>query len=292
MLTLDHVYMLAGGKIGIVDVACPSCGPECRTPVNQRRKVLRIWRLSPAFASYKCARCELQGYAKDGRRGPAIDNVELTKARVEARKYGAAAAHDRRRKALWLWNRRQPAENSLVERYLREVRGYKGRIPRTIGFLPGGPGFAPAMITAFAQLDELELAQISASSVVAVHLTRLAPDGSAKAGTDTDKIMIGTPRGTPIVLAAINDGLGLAITEGIESGLSIFEGTGVGVWAAGSAPFLPALADAIPRYVETVSVVADPDEAGQRFANALAAELRKREIDHRVLVWRDCRPAT
>jgi hypothetical protein len=287
-MTLDQVDVITGGRIGVFDVACLSCGPECRTPANQRRKVLRVWRLSTAFASYRCARCELQGYARDGR-SPAVDNTELARARVEARKFGAAAAAERRRKALWLWNRRQPAAGSLVERYLGEARGYQGPIPRTIGFLPGGPGFAPAMISAFALLDELEPAQICAGSVMAVHLTRLALDGSAKAGTETDKIMIGTPRGTPIVLAAVNDGLGLAITEGIESGLSISEATGLGVWAAGSAPFLPALADAIPRYVETVSVVAEADEAGERFADALAVELRKRDIDHSVLVWR--RPA-
>jgi hypothetical protein len=286
VLTLDQVNILSAGKIGTFDVACVSCGPQCRTPANQRRKVLRIWRLSTTFATYCCARCGLQGYVRDGR-AAAMHRAEAVRAFVEASKFGAAAVAERRRKAHWLWNRRQPAAGSPVERYLREARGYHGPIPRTIGFLPGGPGFAPAMITVFALLDELELAPIGAGSVMAVHITRLTPDGSAKAGTETDKIMIGTPRGTPIVLAPVNDGLGLAVTEGIESGLSIFDATGLGVWAAGSAPFLPALADKIPRYVETVSIVADPDEAGRRFANDLAISLRGRDIDHRIIVWRD-----
>jgi hypothetical protein len=285
-VTLDQVDILTGHRIGTFDVACPICGPECRTPANQRRKVLRIWRLATSFASYRCARCEMQGYARDGRAPPA-DPAEVAKARGEERKFGIEAAEERRRKARWLWNRRQPTADSPVERYLREARGYRGPIPRTIGFLPGAPGFAPAMITAFALLDELEFAPIDGSAVMAVHLTRLAPDGSAKAGTETDKIMIGTPRGTPIVLSAVNDGLGLAITEGIESGLSISEGTGLGVWVAGSAPFLPALVDAIPSYVDTVSVIAEPDEAGRRFAHELAGALEARRIDHRVVMWRD-----
>lgn len=285
VLTLDQVNVLSAGKIGTFDVACVSCGPQCRTPANQRRKVLRIWWRSTTFATYCCARCGLQGYVRDGR-AAAMHRAEAVRAFEEASKFGAAAVAERRRKARWLWNRRQPAAGSPVERYLREARGYQGPIPRTIGFLPGGPAFAPAMIAIFALLDELELAPIDAGSVKAVHLTRLTPDGSAKAGTETDKITIGTPRGTPIVLAPVNDGLGLAITEGIESGLSISEGTGLGVWAAGSAPFLPALADAIPRYVETVSVVAEADEAGERFAGALGAELRKRDINHSVMVWR------
>jgi hypothetical protein len=66
-----------------------------------------------------------------------------------------------------------------------------------------------------------------------VHLTRLTPDGR-KAPIDPVKIMLGECGGKPIVLAPINAGLGLAITEGIEDGLSVFEETGLGVWAAGS----------------------------------------------------------
>jgi hypothetical protein len=146
------------------------------------------------------------------------------------------------------------------------------------------------MISAFARPVDGEPASKTAS-IEAVHLTRLATDGSGKAGTEIDKMIIGTPRGTPIVLAPITDGLGLAITEGIEDALSIHEATGLGVWAAGSAPFLPALADAIPSYVEAVSIIADPDEAGRRFARDLAAGLRRRQIGHRVLVWRDHRLA-
>jgi hypothetical protein len=49
---------LAGGRFGVVDVACPLCGPERRHAVNSRRKVMRIWRDDPRFATYHCAvRC-------------------------------------------------------------------------------------------------------------------------------------------------------------------------------------------------------------------------------------------
>ena len=65
---------------------------------------------------------------------------------------------------------------------------------------------------------------------------------------------LGLPRGAPIVLAPVNDGLGLAITEGIEDGLSVYAATGLGVWAAGSAPLMPALADAVPNYVQCVTI--------------------------------------
>jgi hypothetical protein len=60
-----------------------------------------------------------------------------------------------------------------------------------------------------------------------------------KAPADPAKIMLGPMSGLPIVLAPVNDSLGLAITEGIEDGLSVFEETGLRVWAAGSAGNMP-----------------------------------------------------
>src|SRR5438105_2550954 len=104
------------------------------------------------------------------------------------------------------------------------------------------------MIAAFGMPLEIEpgIISLSPSAVQAIHVTRLKCDGSAKAGTDKDKIMIGSPRASPIALAAISDSLGLAVVEGIEDGLSVHEATGLAVWAAGSAALMPALADAVP----------------------------------------------
>lgn len=286
MLALEDVDRLSGGKLGTFDVPCPVCGPERRSAANQKRKVLRIWRLAPGFASFRCARCDLHGFACD-HDAPKPDTTELAKARTEARRFGEAAAEERRRKARWLWQRRCPAAGTIAERYLRSARGFGGDIPATIGFLPSNGKFPPAMIAAFAFSRNGETASIEAVSVQAVHITRLAADGSGKAGTDADKIIIGTPRGTPIMLAPITDSLGLAITEGIEDALSIHEATGLGTWAAGSAPFLPALSETLPNYIEAVSIVADADEAGRRFARDLSSALRQRDIWHRILVWRD-----
>jgi hypothetical protein len=286
MLTLGRIDQLTGVKLGTFDVACPVCGPERQSAANQRRKVLRIWRLDPGFAGYRCARCDLQGYARDGH-ARAPDPSELAKARAAARRFGEAAVQERRRKARWLWNRRRPALGTVVEAYLREARYYRGDIPTTIGMLPAHGTFPPAMIAAFAFSPDGQTAAIEAVSVQAVHITRLAVDGSGKAGTEADKIMIGAPRGTPIMLAPITDSLGLAITEGIEDALSIHQATGLGVWAAGSAPFLPALAERVPKYVDAVNIVADADDAGRRFARDLSWGLRDRDIWHRILIWRD-----
>ena len=60
-----------------------------------------------------------------------------------------------------------------------------------------------------------------------VHITR--PDGD-KADVASVKIMLGPASGLPIVLAPVNDGLGLGITEGIEDGLKK-PGRVFGLWA-------------------------------------------------------------
>ena len=88
------------------------------------------------------------------------------------------------------------------------------------------------MIAAYGLASEPEpgVLAIADADVRAVHVTRLAPDGTAKAGGEHDKITIGSPLGYPIVLAPPNDGLGLAITEGIEDGLSVMP---LQDWASG-----------------------------------------------------------
>jgi phage/plasmid primase-like uncharacterized protein len=87
--------------------------------------------------------------------------------------------------------------------------------------------------------------------------------------------MLGRMFGLPIVLAPVNDGLGLGITEGIEDGLSVFDETGLGVWAAGSAGNMPKIASALPSYIECVTIFAHRDEAGLRFAKEAAQRKSK-----------------
>ena len=126
---------------------------------------------------------------------------------------------------------------------------------------------------------ELGLLAIDDDAVRGVHMTRLAPDGSGKAGTEADKITIGASLGSPIALAPVNDLLSLAITEGIEDALSVHEAIGLGAWAAGSASRLPALAGAVPKYVEALTIYAHDDKTGQHGALVLADELSRRNIE-------------
>jgi hypothetical protein len=107
----------------------------------------------------------------------------------------------------------------------------------------------------------------------------LLPDGSDRERGEMAKIMIGRSLGLPIVLAPVNDLLGLAVTEGIEDGLSVFEATGLGIYGAGSAGRMSALADAVPCYVESVTIYAHGDDSGQRGARELAEGLSRRGME-------------
>jgi hypothetical protein len=283
--TLSELTRLCGKRLGVADVACPACGPPRLSAANQRRKVLRLWRVSPTFTSYRCARCDIHGFAREGG-ASAPDPAALTKAKADAQRFAAEIAEAKRRKARWIYSRGKPISGTPAERYL-ESRGYGGPLAATARYLPARASFLHAMAWPFGLPSEIEPGEISVrpEAIQAVHITRLGPDGSGKAGTNTDKMMLGTPRGSPIALAPIGDALGLAITEGIEDGLSIHEATGLGVWAAGSASFLPPLGGVIPSYVDFVTIVADPDADGRRFASEPGQRLARRRIDHRVLVW-------
>lgn len=185
------------------------------------------------------------------------------------------------RKAGWLWKNRRPISGTPAETYLRQVRGYRGEIPPTLAYLPPARSeHHPALISAFALIDEIEPGVLAAPrSAVAIHLTLLQAIGTGKAPIEKPKLVVARPLGHPIVLAPPNDLLGLAITEGIEDGLTVYQATGLGVWVAGSAGFMPMLADAMPTYIEVVTIFAHDDDAGQAGAIALAAKLHARRIE-------------
>jgi hypothetical protein len=144
------------------------------------------------------------------------------------------------------------------------------------------------MIAGFGFADEPEpgMASLPETLLAGVHLTKLARDGSGKAGTEKDKIMIGYSRGAPIVLAPMNDLLGLAIVEGIEKGLAVYQTTGLGVWVAGAAARMPALAVNVPDYTDCVTIIGDDDKDGLRHARALRDQLLARKIHAELRVRR------
>ena len=145
------------------------------------------------------------------------------------------------------------------------------------------------MLAVFGMPDEIEpgVLCLRDDQVMGVHLTLLKPDGSNKADVSPNKIMVGPSNGWPIVLAPTNDSLGLIICEGVETGLSLYEATGCGVWAAGSAGRMPALADKVPSFVDCVTIAAEADTAGLRGAMQLAERLKARRIHSDLRIFSD-----
>jgi Toprim domain len=284
MIDLDQITRLTGGRLGTFDVSCPLCGPERPTVSKRQRKVLRVWSLAPGFTTFYCVRCDEKGYLRDGSvSAPDTDAMARIRAEIAVRQRTASA--EQLRKARWLWSRRQEIAGTPGETYLREARGYRGPLPATLGYLPPRGEHLPAMIAAFGLAAEPEpgLLQIDDGAVRGVHITRLRADGFGKADIGPEKIMVGHSAGFPIVLAPANDLLGLAITEGIEDGLSAHAATGLGAWVAGSASRMPALANTIPYYIECVTVIVDDDDSGRRNAAELAARVEPRGVEVRLV---------
>jgi hypothetical protein len=269
--------------------ACPVCGAgDDRFAVNPRKAV------------FNCRVCG------EGGRGPIdlemflgdCDFVEAVKRLTNTTSLSdqhppiAKDAHKRKQdearqyeakqhaKAKWLWSLRESAAgSSFVERYLR-TRGYVGEIPSAIAYLPARGEYPHAMISAIALPNEIEPGQLGEPRPVrSVHLTKLKPDGSDRIREDKGKIIIGRPLGLPIAISSITDGLSLAITEGIEDALA-YRAAGFAAWAAGSAPFIPELANSIPDYVTTLIIEQhiDPDGQAQRAAAQLQERLSKRPV--------------
>jgi putative DNA primase/helicase len=124
-----------------------------------------------------------------------------------------------------LWRSAAAAEGTLVETYLHR-RGIDLPVPTALRFCanlkhPAGsswPGLV-ASVTGGATNGE----------VVAVHRTFLARDGSAKAPVDPQKMMLGPCCGGAAQLAKAS--AEIAVTQGIETGLSVLGATGVPTWA-------------------------------------------------------------
>jgi len=294
---IECVLEARGIKLrGRVDRAgpCPRCGGHDRFAVNTRKQVFICRGCSVGGDVIALAQfldgCDFRPAVERLCGSPINRRQRLSKpsdpvaSRSEPSQNPEEAARECV-KAQWLWRRGQPIAGNPPETYLRKARNYGGPIPPTLRYLPPRDGHEPALIAAFGLCGEPEpgALAIDDAEVRAVQLIKLRPDGRGKADVEPQKIIIGRGAlGSPIVLAPPNDLLGLAITEGVEDALSIFEATGLGCWASGGAGRMPALAASVPGYIDFVTIVADRDPAGIRYANGLSDGLHKRGIKHAV----------
>ena len=247
---LDEIAETLGGEVSGRWVVAPS--PGCSAV--DRSLVLQINPARPdKFYVYSCAGSWTA--ARDHVR----DRLQLVAPTI-------AADFDRMAFALRIWSETAPAAGTLAERYLRS-RKIKLPVPAAIRFhsslkysMTGGS--YPAMVA---------LVTDAAGRPVAVHRTFLSWDGNGKAPVDPAKMALGPIRGGAIRLAAPAGGE-LMVGEGIETCLSATQMLGKPAWSAVSAVGLRQLA--LPPEVQSVTVLVDGDDAGERAAVAAGAKWR------------------
>ena len=161
-----------------------------------------------------------------------------------------------------LWDEAQPIDGTPAETYLRG-RGITCQLPSTLRYHEGcwhGPTAKryPALI-----------ATVQGAGLPAVHRTYLRADGSGKADLDSAKLMLGATAGGAVRLT---EGPGpLAVTEGIETGLSLASGllrTPATVWAALSTSGIRGLH--LPDHPGRLTIATDGDAAGRAAGQVLA----------------------
>jgi hypothetical protein len=271
--TLADIDRLAGSRIGTFDAPCPWCGPARRSPVNQRRRVLRVWRIDADFASYHCARCGEHGHVTERRRqGRPVDREALApKLRENPRPMVKPQASDETRtaRALQWWNEARSIRGTLAEQYLKCERGIHVLPPDVDDVLrfhprvPFGPEYFPSMLALVRNIttDQPQAIIRTAISTCAEKLDRKA---------------LGPTRDGAVKLWP-NDRVeqGLVIGEGVETVLAAASMQHRGTllqpaWSlidAGHIAHFPVLAG-----VEALTILADHDAngVGQRAAHACA----------------------
>jgi hypothetical protein len=150
--------------------------------------------------------------------------------------------------ALRLWKNSIPAPDTIASEYL-ERRGIVGPPPASLRYLQD----AGAMVAAVQNLEGV---------VCAIQTLRLSVQG--------DKIL---PRITtgPLGGGAVRLGLAgrvLGLCEGVETGLSAMQLTGVPVWASLGAGRLHRVE--VPSHVEEIDIFVDNDEPGRTAAKRTA----------------------
>ncbi|MEM0906183.1 MAG: toprim domain-containing protein [Pseudomonadota bacterium] len=279
MSTLHEWARALGGEVCGRQILCPGPGHSVRD------RSLVVWQSADA----------LGGFTTHSHAGDAFELCrDHVAERIGAPRFGTPSRLPIRTETLHkkvseqtngdiaqlLWRKAESVCGSLAERYLREERGLRCALPQTMRFLPARGRNSPALITAFAIPDEPQpgLMLVDNDAVRAVHLTSLTPHGQK-----TGKRFLGSPAGLPLAVSPWTDSNALVVTEGIEDALSVHEATGLAAWAAGSAAHMAKLADAIPAFVETVTIIEDGNEAGRRGTGALADALRARRIETIIL---------
>lgn len=243
---------------------CPSCGYPCGFTINQKSGKLLFY--------CHVGRCSFRTITETLMRLGLWGAKEIVCTHPEgAYKQGRGTSNtsanplkeqDTLRFIQKLWDASQPAAGTPVETYLKR-RGITLQSPEAIRFVPHSlhrPSntYHPMMIAA--------VTHHASSEVIGLHRTFLKPDGNGKADVEPNKMMLGKTQGGSVHLGK-PEGV-LAITEGLETGLSVFQATGIPTWAALSTAGMIGLD--LPQNIQDVIICADNDVPGMKAAEKAA----------------------
>lgn len=266
MIVWEDVEDVAGSHLGKFDAACPICGPECKSPANRIRKVLRIWRDETDFATYSCARCGAKGWTTPDPQGtPTARPGVLARAFMAPAKETAEDLKERAwRSAFAEFTFCAAGEigGTLAEQYLAKRGLTPGADLRFTALAPNSykaERSSPAMIAAVRD---------AAGAIVGAQATYLLPDATKTHRTSFGRFGKGAVR-----LAQVGQDGVLGVAEGVETALAFTRLYGVPCWAALSAVGIEQFEP--PPGLTRLVVAADHDSATGRGFNA-AQKLAKR----------------
>ncbi len=230
--------------------SCPVCGYPGAFTIREKQGILLCY-CHASHCSWDDIRESFQSKGLSSEKGhskPMASN--------DGRKRASSSFH------LALWAKSLLAKGTIVETYLK-TRGVAMPLPGSIRYLPQAlhkpsGSYFPVML---ARVD-----RVGETQPVAIHRTFLMQDGSAKAKVTPNKMMLGKTQGGAVRLAEPTDTL--AICEGIETGLSVLQATGIPTWAALSCGNMRNLI--LPDSVRTVMICADHDAPGIKAAEMAA----------------------
>jgi DNA primase len=215
------------------------------------------------------AGCSFREAVEDLHGGHGFTDPDATRRAAERQHHAEAErrcldekdARQRTGGALQIWRRAVPAPGTLVETYLR-ARGITIPVPPSLRYLAAAKHkptglVLPAMVAGVQGPD---------GKVKAVHRTFLSRDGTAKASVSDPRMSLGPVAGGAVRLAKVNGRL--AVSEGIETGLSILQATGTPTWAALSATNMANVI--LPPDIRDVILGPDGDKAGATNAQKAA----------------------
>ena len=190
-----------------------------------------------------------------------------------------------------IWEHTAPASDTIVERYLRS-RAIRGPVPPSIRFLPSSMHREsarpfPAMVVG---------AQDAAGGFSGVQVTWLSATGDGKAPVEPQRKTFGPVSGGAVRLQRRDNVVRLrplvidtiVLCEGVETGLSILQATGLPVWATLGTSGLELVQ--VPEPTATILIAADADAPGEKAARECA--LRLARAGKRVKVIRPPTPDT